>query len=420
MAILNQSPKISSPKIVKKRVEIAKKPVDQKKQILRESGVVKDQEPDEIQPDLEKRGRFTNILPEHEYQILKKSKREKFIPPKVEEPQVASPKGSRLLRVSLFGNPNVGKSTLINRLLRQKASAVSPKAQTTRKHVLGVLTQENIQIVLSDTPGVLSVDKLTNISRRHRDEQEISDLVEEAVGPIHDSDMVVVMLDATKPLDEIEHLLSKLADRIDGEEKKIELVCVLNKSDLIDPADKLFEIRDELLDRSEGKLFTQIFAISAIKGDGVSELIEYLNYRAIPASWMYEPSPDSHSLLPHMTARDRILEVVREKLYRRLNKELPYQTSLQVADFELKQRENGDSDLCVQIDMNVNTTSQKKILLGCLQDIHRHSIRDLKNMYSNVKVYLSFEVYSADDVTQRKHERRQKTSKKQKKIHKKK
>ncbi len=417
MAILNESHIITPSKPTGGRasrtLKQLKPVIDPKTKILRETGVIQTLEEDILEildNDVEEelpRGDFTNILHENEIEMLRQAVARppiQYTPPEPEETVINSPKGSKLVRVSLFGNPNVGKSTLVNRLLKQKASAVSSKAQTTRKRVLGVITQDKVQIVLNDTPGVLSDEQLSNISKRYKNDQEITELVEHAVGTIEESDIMLVMLDVTKPLDEIQHLLQKLSERID-EERKIELICVMNKSDMIEPPEKLYELREQLLERSEAQLFSQVFAISADRGSGVDDLVDYIKHRAVPGPWLYQPVEDSESLLPFMSARDRILEVVREKLFRRLNKEIPYQTRLTITDFDL--REKGDNtELIVKITIDVNTPSQKGIVISSLKDVHRHSLTDLKRMYANVQVYLSFEVYSEQDVSRNRHQRK--------------
>lgn len=415
MAFLKASRRTTSPK---KTVDHSTPNNELKTKILREEGTIQNLsdhvEEEKIASYFEQTGRFTELLnPEERVMIKKKNKIEE------ETQTVSSPPNSHLLRVALFGNPNAGKSTLINRIIKQKASAVSKKAQTTRKRVLGVLTEENTQIVLYDTPGILSDKRLKDIARRHRDEQEIEELIEEAVGPIEDSDIIIVIVDATKPLDEIDHLLERLAQRIadneDEEEseqdlgarkkksrskperRKLELVCALNKTDMIDPIDKVYAIRDELIERTGDKLFSEVFCISADTGNGVDSLVDYLKHRSVPSSWMYKPAENAVGLVPHMSARSRIEEVVREKLYRRLNKELPYHITLQTKDFQLRPQGTGH-DLSIAIDMRVNTVGQKKILVSALKDIHRYAITDLKLMYSNVNVYLSFDVQSRDDI----------------------
>lgn len=319
---------------------------------------------------------------------------------------VKSPKDARLLRISILGNPNVGKSTLLNQLVQTKVSAVSRKRQTTREKVLAVYNMDEAQFVFYDTPGVISPKYRQAVPSV----QAVSDpLLREAMSTLEKTDAILLMIDATKPLEEIDHLVKTISfyhkmmqateEKIEKEQakkktfkpvdepeepkmpKKFQCIAVLNKKDLLKEDVSISDLKYALL---ETKVFVDVIPISALKKEGIEHLKKVLYTMAYSHKWLYD------TVLPEMTIKQRIAEIVREKLYERVNKEVPYQVELHVARAELtKPIPDG---VIVDVDFRVKTIGQRRIVIGALPYIHKRSLADLKKLFKTDKVHLSFEV----------------------------
>ncbi|KAL0480429.1 GTPase Era [Acrasis kona] len=380
--------------------------------MLRENGFVSN-DADQAK-DIIENNSFRALLSDSEQSTLQNLKRNPLNKPQhlLEEQPVESeseeqdvqkshevrPENKRLLKVAFFGNPNAGKSTLINRLLKQKASAVSMKPQTTRERLLGLLIDEDVQLALYDTPGVLDKRALRDIYRKHKDNQQLSQLLNEAMEPAVEADMILIIVDAKRPTYELDHLLEKLSNGMQGATKKPELVCVLNKIDMLQDKDAVDQVRTEIITNTQDKIFTDVIAVSAKIGTNIETLLSYMKMKSIKSEWMMDPPGKKTSMVPHVSARDRVKEVVREKIYRRLNREIPYQTSVEVNKFDLYRR-GEEWILNISVNVHVQRFSHKLILLGAIKDIHTHSISNLKSMYAGVQPYLSLEVICEEEKT---------------------
>src|SRR6185312_10693706 len=169
--------------------------------------------------------------------------------------------------VALLGAPNAGKSTLLNQLVGQKISIVSPKAQTTRMRVLGVLTEDTVQIGFIDTPGIFT-------AKRRLDQA----MVQVAWNSLEDANAVLLLVDASAKLDEkIDAIILELKKR------KQRVVLVLNKVDKISPA-KLLPLSAQL---NETGIVDATFMISALTGDGVGDLKDYLKQKMPEHPWFF-------------------------------------------------------------------------------------------------------------------------------------
>ena len=237
--------------------------------------------------------------------------------------------------VSIIGEPNVGKSTLLNEMMGEKLAIVTPKPQTTRNQITGILTTDAYQIIFLDTPGVL-----TPKYRLH------DQMLKAAYRAIADADIVLYMIDASG-------LNSSIEEKILDELKKAaqQVILVINKIDLI-PNPSLLPI----IARYQEKLpFLELIPISATVGDGVSELQESI-IRHLPKGPPYFP-PDQLSNLPE---RFFISETIREKIFLRTSQEIPYASSVVVEEF--KERPNGK--IYISAMLYVERQSQKGILVG--------------------------------------------------------
>ncbi len=236
---------------------------------------------------------------------------------------------------AIVGAPNAGKSTLLNRLTGAKLSIVSPKAQTTRMRVLGILMRGEAQILLVDTPGIFA-------PKRRLDRA----MVAAAWTGAHDADLVMLLVDAragaTEPVREIAR---RLATR-DGNRW-----LVLNKSDLVSPA-KLLPLIAEL---NAIAPFSETFMVSAANGDGLDGLLDALE-RAMPEGPHLYPA-DELTDLP-----DRLLaaELVREQIFLQTHEEVPYGATVETETW----RELRDGSVRVEATIYVARPGHKAILIG--------------------------------------------------------
>ena len=237
--------------------------------------------------------------------------------------------------IAIVGAPNVGKSTLLNRLVGAKVSIVSPKVQTTRTRVLGILIEGPAQLVFIDTPGIFQ-------PRRRLDRA----MVAAAWGGAADADQVMVMVDAAKGIDgDTRNIVNglKKADR--------RALLVLNKVDLVKKP-VLLKLASAL---NEEDLFTDIFMVSAVTGDGVGDLLAHLATTLPEGHWLF---PEDQ--LSDMPERLLAAEITREKLYLELHQELPYQATVETEGWS----EKDDGSLRIDQVVFVQRPTQKGIVLG--------------------------------------------------------
>jgi GTP-binding protein Era len=238
--------------------------------------------------------------------------------------------------VAIIGAPNAGKSTLVNRAVGQKVSIVSPKVQTTRSRVLGILTEGATQIVLVDTPGIFA-------PRRRLDRA----MVAAAWGGAADADAIVLIVDAARKSldDETRNIIAGL------KQQKRQVILALNKIDIV-KREKLLALTAEL--NAEG-LFSDIFMISAETGDGVDDLLQTLAQRMPEGPHHY---PDDQ--VTDVPMRALASEITREQLFRQLQQELPYALTVETDSWE----EFDDGSAKIQQTIFVARDSQKAIVVG--------------------------------------------------------
>jgi GTP-binding protein Era len=251
-----------------------------------------------------------------------------------DETDIAPAEPTRCGFVALIGAPNVGKSTLVNALVGEKITIESPKVQTTRALVRGIVIDGPAQLVLMDTPGIFA-------PRRRLDRA----MVATAWGGAQDADVVCVLIDAKLGLDrEAESVLAKLPER--GTK-----VLVLNKVDIADKP-QLLALTQSVNAKAH---FDTTFMVSARTGSGVDDLKHWLAAHVPPGPWHYPADQVSDAPLRSLAA-----EITREKLYLRLHQELPYQSTVETEVWkELK-----DGAVRIEQTIYVARESQRKIVLG--------------------------------------------------------
>ncbi|MBJ6727718.1 GTPase Era [Geomesophilobacter sediminis] len=237
--------------------------------------------------------------------------------------------------VSIIGRPNVGKSTLLNRILGEKIVITSDKPQTTRNRIQGIHNLPGGQMVFIDTPGI------------HRAKSRLNRfMVDEALSSVQGVDVILFLVDgAADPEKEAPMIHEVLA----GVESPV--ILVMNKIDLIP--------KGELLERMSAYSgvfpFREIFPISAATGDGVEPLVR-LVYDLLPEGPCYFPD----DILTDVPERFIVAEIIREKIFRLTRDEVPYSVAVVVDSF--KERENGVVAIAATI--NVERDSQKGIIIG--------------------------------------------------------
>ena len=243
--------------------------------------------------------------------------------------------GTKCGFIAIIGAPNVGKSTLLNRIMGLKVSIVSPKIQTTRTRVLGICIKENTQLVFIDTPGIFQ-------PRCRLDRA----MVAAAWLGAGDADHIILLVDVKYGIDtNTKSILKKL------KEKGGRADLVLNKVDLADKP-SLLGLAVEL---NEWGMFDNTFMISAERGDGVEDLMPHLTEQMPKGSWVF---PEDQ--ISDMPERLLAAELTREKLFLQLHKEVPYAITVETENWE----ELDDGSIRIEQVIYVLRNSQKAILLG--------------------------------------------------------
>ena len=235
--------------------------------------------------------------------------------------------------VALVGRPNVGKSSLMNAMIGEKLSIVTPRAQTTRDKVMGIFTNDDAQIVFVDTPGLLEPSYALHRS-----------MLETALEAVRDSDLVLLLLDPTRP-DEL-----PAGEALEELEKRTDVLHVaINKTDAARESE-IAQLR-EWARKHFGK---ESVLISALNNDGVDALRNSL-IEALPTSPFFYPADD----LAVQSVRFFVEELIRETVFEQYEQEIPYSTVARVDEF----REESEP-VYIRATLYVERESQKPIIIG--------------------------------------------------------
>src|SRR5216684_7309455 len=248
--------------------------------------------------------------------------------------------GHRAGFVAIVGRPNAGKSTLVNRLVGQKIAIVTSKPQTTRNRIQGIVTRENAQAVLIDTPGLH--DAKTALNKQ---------MMREVAAALEGIDVLVLMVDATAAHPHVDNLLMDKAKRFSGK-----TILVLNKIDRL-PRPKLAPML-EAFGRAQD--FAAIVPISAMKGEGCDALMQEV-IKLLPEGEPYFPEDQ----VTDQPERFLASEIVREKAIALTYHEVPHALKVVVEKWETTPR----GMLRIQMTLTVERASQKKILIGTKGDM---------------------------------------------------
>lgn len=248
----------------------------------------------------------------------------------------------RFGHVALMGPPNAGKSTLMNHLLGQKLAIVSPKPQTTRNAISGILTTPEAQVVFLDTPGV------------HRMAGRMNRLLLDAAwGALHQADAVVLLIDAQLYVQKpqlFDREIKPLAQRLAGLERP--LFIAANKTDAIREKPKLLPLFTRIAQAFPN---SEIFPVSAAKGEGTAELMAAVT-KILPEG----PAQYPEDQLSTASLRFLASEIIREKLFLELEQELPYSTLVEIEEWE--EPESGAVRIAAAI--HVARASHKGMVIG--------------------------------------------------------
>lgn len=234
--------------------------------------------------------------------------------------------------VSIFGRPNAGKSTLLNALMGEKLAIVSPKVQTTRHRIKGILTEPEYQIIFSDTPGI--------IEPKYKLQEKMMYAVKQA---LEDVDVALLLVDVKENLEEVNGIFEALR-------LKVPAIIVINKLDDVSEAKKK-EVFAFFGSKSYCKV---VVGISALKKTGLKELIDGI-LQFLPENPPFFEGDE----MTDLPTRFFCAEMVREKIFYLYQEEIPYHTTVIVNEFKEK-----SSLIKISADIIVNRETQKGILLG--------------------------------------------------------
>ncbi len=274
--------------------------------------------------------------------------------------------------IGIIGRPNVGKSTLLNDLVGQKLSITCKKPATTRHQIIGVLTEDDTQMVFVDTPGI-SFDDKTAMTRY---------LNKAALEVITGMQVLLVVLTrlGDKELKIIEALkAAKITGQGDEDgEDNVPVIAVINKIDLVKDKTKLLPLIQQI---SEAYVFSSVIPVSAKTKDGIDELKREIT-KYLPKSDFYYPE----DTLTTRSERFLVQEIIREKLFRLLGDELPYGLTVDLIHFEqVKKRVD------ISANIYVSKPSHKQMVIGKgglrLKDVGSKARLDIEKLIGQ-KVYL--------------------------------
>ncbi|WP_078552784.1 GTPase Era [Bacillus alkalicellulosilyticus] len=268
--------------------------------------------------------------------------------------------------VAIIGRPNVGKSTLLNRIIGQKIAIMSDKPQTTRNKVQGVLTTDEGQVVFMDTPGI------------HKPKHKLGDfMMKVATNTLREVDLILFVIDATESFGSGEQFI---VERL--EQTKTPVFLVINKIDKIHP-EQLLAVIDKYRTRLD---FKEIIPVSAIEGNNVNTLLTQV-FDYMPEGPQYYPADQ----VTDHPERFIVSELVREKVLHVTREEIPH--SIAVVIEQMKERNN--ENVYIAATIIVERSSQKGIIIGkqgsLLKEIGKRARKDIESLLGS-KVFLELYV----------------------------
>lgn len=266
--------------------------------------------------------------------------------------------------VNIIGNPNVGKSTLMNQMVGEKISIITSKSQTTRHRIMGIVNGDDFQIVYSDTPGI--------INPAYRMQENMMNFVSTAM---KDADVILYMTDVVETKDKNPEYIEKLI------KTETPVLILINKMDLARP-EKVLELKEEW---EKAVPNAEVFFISALKNQNV-DLIFARILELIPQCPPYFPKDQ----LTDKTERFIVSEIIREKILLNYKQEIPYSTEVVIESFK-----ESEDIIRIEAIIYVSRESQKGIIIGhkgeALKRVGTHARQDTETFFGK-KVYLGLYV----------------------------
>jgi GTP-binding protein Era len=271
--------------------------------------------------------------------------------------------------VSIIGRPNVGKSTLLNHLLKEKISITSSKAQTTRKNIKGIITNSRGQIIFIDTPGLHKPHHLLG-----------EELIKSAKQSLEDTDIILFLSDSTQDIGKgdiyiLENILS---------DTKKPVILLLNKIDKAQKKDRKKYLENYLKQYN----FKSYYLISAKHGENLEPLLEEIFSLLPEAEQLFYPEDE----ITDTNIRDIVGELIREEIFRHLGDEIPHSSAVYVETFKEKLEKNL---IVIEAKIFVEKESQKGIIIGKdgskIKEIGENSRKKIEEFLKN-KTYLDLRV----------------------------
>jgi GTP-binding protein Era len=269
--------------------------------------------------------------------------------------------------VNIFGKPNAGKSTLLNALLGEKLAIISPKVQTTRHRIKGILTTEDYQVIFSDTPGI--------IDPKYKLQQRMMMSVKSAM---EDADLALLMLDIKDDWEENDALFTSL-------NLKVPCIVVINKTDKANA-----EVRKNAEDFFSKKSYcSKVLMISALKGFDVNAFMNPL-LELLPDGMPFFEEDQ----ITDLNTRFFVGEIIREKIFELFEEEIPYHTTVLVTAFKEQTHL-----IKISADIIVQRDTQKSIIIGAggkmIKEIGVRARKDIEKFLDS-KIYLELFVKVRD------------------------
>ncbi|GAB6180075.1 GTPase Era [Desulfotomaculum defluvii] len=264
--------------------------------------------------------------------------------------------------VALVGRPNVGKSTLLNKLVGQKVAIMSDKPQTTRHKIHSVLSRNEAQIVFLDTPGI------------HKPRHKLGEyMVDVALGALKEVDVVLFLVEANEAPGPGDHYI---AEQLQG--VKTPVFLMLNKIDLIQKE----KVLERIVQYKDLLPFAEVIPVSAMAGENVNQLVDTI-IKYLPEGPQYYPA----DMITDRPERFIMAEIIREKVLHLTSEEIPHSVAVVVE--QVKERNNGV--VAVNATIYTERDSQKAILIGkggnMLKEVGRRAREEIENLLGS-KVFL--------------------------------
>lgn len=280
--------------------------------------------------------------------------------------------------VSIIGRPNVGKSTLLNAILKEKIAIVTPKAQTTRNRIQGIYTTDNEQIIFIDTPGI------------HKAHNELGNIMNDfALKSITGIDLILYLIDVNVPLGTGDRFI------IDAlRESKVPTILVANK---VDKEQDINKIVENIETYKEYGNFIGGITISATEGFNIDKLLEM-----VVSNLEYGPMYYPEDQLIDQPERFVVCELIREKVLLNTSEEIPHSVAVTIDRFK-----ESDKIIDIHATIVVERLSQKKIIIGAkgamIKEIGTEARKDIKN-FLGLPVYLELFVKVEDNWRNKKYQ----------------